>query len=75
MINGGGLQFLESLLDVSHQGSGGKVNTVLSLLYLTGNLHGRNNLFNCLLIGIGVPSVTRGSLNSMEKYLIAQTPE
>lgn len=39
---------------------------MLSLLYLIGNLHGRNHLFNSLLIGIIVPSVTRGRLYSTD---------
>lgn len=45
-----------------------------SLLYLPGNSEGRHNRFNCLLITIGVPSVTRKGLN-VRKSFAEQTPE
>lgn len=38
-----------------------------------GILEGRHNLFNCLLITICVPSVTREGLN-VSKYFTAPTP-
>lgn len=66
---------MESLQDVSDQGYGGKVSIGPSLLYLTGNVYGRKNLFNCLLVGICVPSVISRGLSSMEKYFTAQTPK